>query len=70
MALVLLLSYALDRHSVLTETFVARIGTGNARSIALFAALRFSVVRTVAMFDEVAMRILDVGEMNWPVGRV
>ena len=68
-ALALLLSYARDRLGVRTETFVARIGTSNARSIALFAALGFSVVRTVAVFDEVEMRIVDLGEVSWQVGQ-
>jgi L-amino acid N-acyltransferase YncA len=48
---------------------VARIGAGNARSIALFGALGFSVVRTVTVFDEVEMRIVDPGNMSWPVGQ-
>ena len=63
-ALALLLSYGLNRLGVRTETFVARIGTSNARSIALFAALGFSVVHTVAVFDEVEMRIVDSEEMS------
>jgi L-amino acid N-acyltransferase YncA len=54
---------------VRTESFVARIGASNARSIALFAALGFSVVRAVAVFDEVEMRVVDPGNMNWPGGQ-
>jgi RimJ/RimL family protein N-acetyltransferase len=69
-ALALLLSYARDTLSVRTESFVARIGASNARSIALFGALGFNVVRTVAVFDEVEMRIVDPGDMRWPVGQV
>ena len=69
-ALALLLSYACDTLSVRPESFVARIGAGNARSIALFTALGFSIVRTVAVFDEVEMRIVDTGNMSWPGGRV
>jgi len=69
-ALALLLSYARDTLSIRTESFVARIGASNVRSIALFSTLGFSVVRTVAVFDEVEMRIVDPGEMSWPVGRV
>ena len=49
---------------------MARIGASNARSIALFVSLGFSVVRTVAVFDEVEMRAVDADVMNWPGGRV
>ena len=63
-ALVLLLSYGLNRLGVQTETFVACIGTSNAHSIALVAALSFSVVHTVAVFDEVEMQIVNSGEMS------
>ena len=59
------MSHARERLDVRTETFVARIGMSNACSIALFAALGFIVVRTVAVFDEVAMQIVDSGEMSW-----
>ncbi|KAI9432558.1 acyl-CoA N-acyltransferase [Lactarius psammicola] len=69
-ALALLLSYARDLLGIRTESFVARIGANNARSIALFAALGFDVVRTVAVFDDVEMRVVDQGDMNWPGGRV
>jgi len=69
-ALTLLLSYARDTLGVRTESFVVRIGASNARSIALFAALGFSVVRTVAVFDEVEMRVVDTGSMSWPGGRL
>ena len=69
-ALTLLLSYARDTLGVRTTSFVARIGASNARSIALFAALGFGVVRTVAVFDEVEMRVVDPGDMNWPRGQV
>ena len=53
-----------DRLDLRTETFVARIGMSNACSIALFAALGFIVVRTIAVFDEVAMQIVDSGEIS------
>ncbi len=69
-ALALLLSYARDTLGVQTESFVARIGTNNARSIALFIALGFGIVRTVAVFDEVEMRVVDSGVINWSAGRV
>src|SRR6266702_4074736 len=69
-ALALLLSHARDTLSVRTESFVARIGASNARSIALFTALGFSVVRTVAVFDEVEMRVVDPGDMSLPGGQV
>ncbi|KAI9437203.1 acyl-CoA N-acyltransferase [Lactarius indigo] len=69
-ALALLLSYARDTLSIRTESFVARIGASNARSIALFTALGFSIVRVVAVFDEVEMRVVGPGGINWPGGRV
>ncbi|KAI9436008.1 acyl-CoA N-acyltransferase [Lactarius indigo] len=69
-ALALLLSYARDTLGIRTESFVARIGASNARSIALFTALGFSIVRVVAVFDEVEMRAVGPGGINWPGGRV
>jgi L-amino acid N-acyltransferase YncA len=53
------------------ESFVARIGADNARSIALFASLGFKVVRTVPVFDEVEMRVVDADvAQGWPAGQV
>ncbi|KAI9508288.1 acyl-CoA N-acyltransferase [Russula earlei] len=70
-ALVLLLSYACDKLGVGKESFVARIGAANARSIALFASLGFGVVRTISVFDEVEMRVMDTDvAQNWPAGQV
>ncbi|KAH9998116.1 acyl-CoA N-acyltransferase [Russula compacta] len=70
-ALVLLLSYACDKLNVRKESFVARIGTANTRSIALFVSLGFGVARTVSVFDEVEMRVVnaDVAQ-SWPAGQV
>jgi L-amino acid N-acyltransferase YncA len=68
-ALALLLCYACDKLGVRKESFVARIGAANTRSLALFASLGFSVVRTVAIFDEVEMRVVDLG-VSWPAGQV
>ncbi|KAH8982445.1 acyl-CoA N-acyltransferase [Lactarius hatsudake] len=68
-ALVLLLSYARDTLGIRTESFVARIGASNARSIALFTALGFGIVRTVVVFDEIEMRVVGPGNMSWPGGR-
>ena len=70
-ALFLLLSYACDKLSVRKESFVARIGAANARSIALFASLGFEIVRTVPVFDEVEMRVVDADvARSWPAGQV
>jgi L-amino acid N-acyltransferase YncA len=69
-ALVLLLSYACEKLGVRKESFVARIGSANVRSIALFASLGFEVVRTVSVFDEVEMRVTDCDAQSWPAGRV
>jgi hypothetical protein len=70
-ALVLLLSYACDKLGVTKESFVARIGAANARSIALCASLVFKAVRTVSVFDEVEMRVVDTDvARSWPAGQV
>ncbi|KAI0293091.1 acyl-CoA N-acyltransferase [Russula brevipes] len=70
-ALVLLLSYACNKLGVGKRSFVARIGAANARSIALFAGLGFKVVRTVTVFDEVEMRVVDTDvPQSWPAGQV
>jgi RimJ/RimL family protein N-acetyltransferase len=69
-ALVLLLSYAYDKLGVRKESFVARIGPANVRSIALFASLGSEVVLTVSVFDQVEMRVTDCVAQSWPVGRV
>ena len=69
-ALVLLLSYACDKLGVRKESFVARIGSANVRSIALFASLGFEVVRTVSVFDQVEMRVTDCDAQSWPAGHV
>jgi L-amino acid N-acyltransferase YncA len=68
----LLLSYARDKLGVGKGSFVARIGAANARSIALFSSLGFKVVRTISVFDEVEMRVLDTDDVaqNWPAGEV
>ena len=66
----LLLSYARDMLRVEIEPFVARIVTTDARSIALFAALGIGVALTVALFVEVEMRIVGLGYISWPAGRV
>ncbi|KAF8258117.1 hypothetical protein EI94DRAFT_1755650 [Lactarius quietus] len=50
-ALALLLSYARDMFGVRPEYFVAQMGARNIRGIALFVALGFSVVRTVAVLE-------------------
>ena len=69
-ALVLLLSYACDKLGVRKESFVARIGSANARSIALFASLGFEVVRIVSVFEQVEMRVVEGVAQNWPAGHV
>jgi len=69
-ALALLLSYAYDKLGVGKHTFVARIGSANVRSIALFASLGFEVVRTVAVFDQVEMRVAGCVAQSWPAGHV
>ena len=69
-ALVLLLSYACDKLGVLKESFVARIGSANTRSIALFASLGFEVVQTVSVFDQVEMRVADCVTQSWELGLV
>jgi len=71
-ALALLLSYACDKLDVGKGSFVARIGAANTRSIALFSNLGFKVVRTISVFDEVEMRVLDTDNIaqNWPAGVV
>jgi len=71
-ALALLLSYACDKLGVGKGSFVARIGAANARSIALFSSLGFKVVRSISVFDEVEMRVLDTDDVaqNWPAGEV
>ena len=69
-ALVLLLSYACDKLGVRKESFVARIGSANARSIALFASLGFEVVRIVSVFEQVEMRVVEGVAQNWPGGHV
>ena len=69
-ALVLLLSYACDKLGVRKESFVARIGSANTRSIALFASLGFEVVRTVSVFDQVEMRVADCVTQSWAPGLV
>ena len=69
-ALVLLLSYACDKLGVGKASFVARIGSSNVRSIALFASLGFEVVRTVSVFDQVEMRVADCVAQSWPAGHV
>jgi L-amino acid N-acyltransferase YncA len=68
-ALALLLCYACDKLGVRRESFVARIGTANTHSIALFVSLGFGIVRTVAVFDQVEMRVVDAG-VSWSTGRV
>ena len=70
MFLALLLSYARDTLGIRTESFVARIGLRDARSIALVTALGFGLFRTVTVFVEVEMRVVGLGGTNWPVGRV
>ena len=57
-ALALLVSYARDKLGVWAETFVARIGMNNARSIALPATFGFGVIRTVVVIYEVKMRFV------------
>lgn len=70
-ALVLLLSYACDKLGIKKESFVARIGSANMRSIALFASLGFEVVRTVSVFEQVEMRVAEcVVAQSWPAGHV
>ncbi|KAF8478081.1 acyl-CoA N-acyltransferase [Russula ochroleuca] len=69
-ALILLLSYACDKLGVRKESFVARIGSANTRSIALFTSLGFEVVRTVSVFDQVEMRVADSDAESWPSGLV
>jgi L-amino acid N-acyltransferase YncA len=68
------LSYACDKLGVKEESFVARIGAANARSIALFGRLGFKVVRTVSVFDEVEMRVVVdaavAAARSWPAGQV
>jgi L-amino acid N-acyltransferase YncA len=68
-ALALLLCYASDKLGVRKESFVARIGAANSRSLALFKSLGFGIIRTVAVFDEVEMRVVDAG-VSWPAGQV
>jgi len=66
-ALVLLLSYACDKLGVAKGSFVARIGAANVRSIALFSSLGFKVVRTISVFGEVEMRVVDADvARSWP----
>ena len=67
-ALVLLLSYACDKLGVAKgSSFVARIGAANVRSIALFSSLGFKVVRTISVFGEVEMRVVDADvARSWP----
>lgn len=60
----LLPTYALDSLGIRTEPSTARIGTSDARSIAMFAALGFGFDRTVAVFDDVEMRIFGLVEMS------
>lgn len=69
-ALVLLLSYACDKLGIRKESFVARIGSANMRSIALFTSLGFEVVRTVAVFEQVEMRVAECVAQSWPAGHV
>ncbi|KAN0123354.1 Acetyltransferase (GNAT) domain containing protein [Russula decolorans] len=70
-ALVLLLSYACDKLGIRKESFVARIGAANMRSIALFASLGFEVFRTVSVFEQVEMRVAErVVAQSWPAGHV
>ena len=69
-ALVLLLSYACDKLGIRKESFVARIGSANKRSIALFASLGFEVVRTVSVFEQVEMRVAECVAQRWPAGPV
>jgi RimJ/RimL family protein N-acetyltransferase len=70
-ALVLLLAYACDKLGIRKESFVARIGSANMRSIALFASLGFEVVRTVSVFEQVEMQVADcVVAQNWLAGYV
>ena len=69
-ALVLLLSYACDKLSITKESFVARIGSANMRSIALFTSLGFEVVRIVSVFEQVEMRVAECVTQNWPAGHV
>jgi len=69
-ALVLLLSYACDKLGIRKESFVARIGSANMRSIALFASLGFEVVRTVSVFEQVEMRVAECVTQSWPAGHV
>ena len=66
-ALALLVSYARDRLGVRAEAFVVRIGTSNARSITLFAALVYGVGRAVVVLGEVEMQFVGLGDMSWPV---
>jgi hypothetical protein len=49
---------------------MARIGSANVRSIALFASLGFEVVRTVSVFEQVEMRVVTecVVAQSWPAG--
>ena len=67
-SLVLLLSYACDRLGVAKGSFVARIGAANVWSIALFSGLGFKVVRTISVFGEVEMRVVDAVDVarSWP----
>jgi len=70
-ALVLLLSYACDKLGIRKESFVARIGSANMRSIALFTSLGFEVVRTVSVFEQVEMRVAERPvAQSWPAGHV
>ncbi|KAI0283915.1 acyl-CoA N-acyltransferase [Russula aff. rugulosa BPL654] len=69
-ALVLLLSYACDKLGIKKESFVARIGSANMRSIALFTSLGFEVVRTVSVFEQVEMRVAECVTQSWPAGHV
>lgn len=69
-ALALLLSYACDKLGIRKESFVARIGSANMRSIALFTSLGLEVVRTVSVFGQVEMRVAGCVAQSWPVGHV
>lgn len=57
-ALSLMIRYAL-REGIIAqpEDFLVRIGEQNAQSIAMFGKLGFEIVKRVAVFEEVEMRI-------------
>ena len=67
--LALLLCYACDKLGARKESLVARVGATNSHSLALFTSLGIGIVHTIAVFDQVEMRVVGAG-VSWPAGHV